>query len=88
VALPGTGRLALCHASQKAIGGNQSAVRLDKKGMGFLRVAATVGKTTWDTSIFPDRRSDAYLLPLKADVRTREGIGIGDTISFMVEIKT
>ena len=59
-----------------------------KRGWGSLRVVATIGKTTWETSIFPDRQSDAYLLPLKADVRTREGVGVGDAISFTVEIKT
>ncbi|MBM3925799.1 MAG: DUF1905 domain-containing protein [SAR202 cluster bacterium] len=60
---------------------------LVKRGWGSLPVAVTIGKTTWDTSIFPDRESGAYLLPLKADVRAREGIKVGDVITFAVKIK-
>lgn len=44
------------------------------KGWGSLPVSATIGKTTWNTSIFPDKSSGSYLLPLKAQVRKSEGI--------------
>ena len=44
------------------------------RGWGSLRVSVTIGKTTWKTSIFPDKKSGTYLLPLKADVRKKEGI--------------
>jgi hypothetical protein len=41
----------------------------------------------WETSIFPDSRSGgAYILPLKAKVRSAEGIMAGDTISLTLEI--
>jgi hypothetical protein len=59
-----------------------------KRGWGSLKVAATIGKTTWETSIFPDRQSGSYLLPVKADVRIKEGIGTGDIVSFTVAIKS
>ena len=45
------------------------------------------GKTTWKTSIFPDKKSGTYLLPLKADVRRREGIGAGDRITSSLEVR-
>lgn len=57
-----------------------------KKGWGSLPVEATVGKTTWTTSIFPDRKSGTYLLPLKALIRRKEGLEAGDTINFTFTI--
>lgn len=53
-----------------------------RRGFGSVRVKVTLGKTTWDTSIFPDRRSGTYLLPLKARIRTVEGVEAEDAISF------
>lgn len=56
------------------------------RGWGSLRVEVTIGKTTWKTSIFPDKKSSAYLLPLKADVRKREGVKAGDEVSVHIKI--
>lgn len=58
-----------------------------KRGWGSLPVMVTIGKTSWRTSIFPDKKARAYLLPLKADVRKKKGIAAGDAIPFSVEIK-
>lgn len=52
-----------------------------RRGFGSVRVIATIGKTSWKTSIFPDSRSGTYLLPLKAAVRRAEGLSEGDTIT-------
>lgn len=57
-----------------------------RRGFGSVRVNATIGKTTWQTSIFPDSRSGTYLLPLKASVRHAESIADGDTITFNLAI--
>ncbi|MBP6860170.1 MAG: DUF1905 domain-containing protein [Candidatus Pacebacteria bacterium] len=57
------------------------------KGWGSLPVAVTVGKTTWDTSIFPDKKSGTYLLPLKAKVRKSEDILDEDTVAFRLRIR-
>src|SRR3989338_9864774 len=54
------------------------------RGFGSLPVNVTLGKTKWKTSIFPDKRSGTYLLPLKAFVRRAEGIAEGDTIAFVL----
>lgn len=50
------------------------------KGFGSLPVSVTIGRTTWRTSIFPDRRSETYLLPLKALVRRKEDLRAGDRV--------
>ena len=59
-----------------------------KRGWGSLPVIVTIGKTSWKTSIFPDKKAGAYLLPLKADVRKKEKFGVGDTISLSIEVRT
>lgn len=56
-------------------------------GWGSLPVIVTVGKTSWKTSIFPDKKSASYLLPLKAEARKKENIKIGDVIVFSIEIQ-
>ncbi len=57
------------------------------RGWGSLPVTAAVGSSRWDTSIFPDKKSGSYLLPLKAAVRKNEGISIGDTVRLALEIR-
>lgn len=57
-----------------------------KRGWGSLPVIVTIGKTSWKTSIFPDKKAGAYLLPLKADVRKKEKVIMGDEISFTIQI--
>jgi hypothetical protein len=57
------------------------------RGWGSLPVLAAIGSTIWKTSIFPDKKLEAYLLPLKADVRKKEGIHENSTVSLLLEIK-
>lgn len=52
------------------------------RGFGSLPVTVTVGTTIWKTSIFPEKTSGSYSLPLKAEVRKKEDIAAGDTITF------
>lgn len=53
---------------------------------GSMRVEVTLGGTTWRTSLFPDTRRGAFLLPLKADVRRRERIAPGDRVRVALEV--
>lgn len=48
-------------------------------GWGVLPVTARVGPTSWSTSLFP--KNGGYLVPVKAWVRTAEGIDLGDTVT-------
>lgn len=50
-------------------------------GFGSVRVTVRIGSTVWQTSLFPSKESGGYLLPLKADVRRREGIEEGAVIA-------
>jgi hypothetical protein len=58
-----------------------------KAGWGSLPVNLTIGKTTWQTSIFPDSKSATYLIPLKAAVRKKENIALGDTVEILIEFR-
>jgi hypothetical protein len=58
-----------------------------KGGWGSLPVRLTVGKTTWQTSIFPDSKSGGYLIPLKAEVRKKEKFDIDEEIEINIEVR-
>lgn len=57
------------------------------KGFGSLPVTVTIGKTIWQTSIFPDKYSGSYILPLKARVRKKEEIEAGEKVTFSIVIR-
>ncbi len=56
------------------------------RGWGSLPVEVTIHKTTWKTSIFPDKRSGTYLLPVKAAVRRAEDLYLDDVVTYRVTI--
>lgn len=58
---------AMIHASKKKI------------GYGFVPIVATVGKTSWNTSLLPGK--GMYFIALKAEVRKKENIADGDRVS-------
>lgn len=57
------------------------------KAWGSLPVTATIGKTMWRTSIFSDKKSGVYLLPLKGAVRKKEGVRKGDKVALILTIR-
>jgi hypothetical protein len=57
------------------------------KGWGSIPVIAIIGETEWTTSIFPDRKSRGYLLPVKAEVRRNEKIKSNDMATVTVRIR-
>jgi len=57
-----------------------------RRGFGSVKVEVTVGKTKWLTSIFPDKRSGTYILPLKSSVRKKEGIVDGKDVLFSIKL--
>lgn len=56
------------------------------RAWGSLPVEVTLGKSVWNTSLFPDTRSGTYLLPLKAEVRRKERVADGDTVACTVRV--
>jgi Domain of unknown function (DUF1905) len=52
-----------------------------KAGWGSIPVAVTIGNSIWKTSIFPDKKSAGYLLPIKSSVRKAENIKEGGVVN-------
>lgn len=59
----------------------------NKRGFGSVPVRVTIGATTWSTSVFPDSKRGAYLLPVKKDVRRREGIAADSRVSVSLTLR-
>lgn len=57
-----------------------------EEGWGRLKSEATIGKTSWKTSIWFDTKADAYLLPIKAEVRKKESMQEGSQTQITLHI--
>lgn len=55
-------------------------ISVKKRGWGSVRVKATIGETTWETSLFPQAKEGTFILPIKADVRKKEKIVVGSEV--------
>jgi hypothetical protein len=58
----------------------------NRRGFGSVRVTVTVGATSWQTSVFPDSKTGAYLLPVKQAVRVAEHLEAGDEVRARLQI--
>jgi Domain of unknown function (DUF1905) len=56
-----------------------------RRGFGSIRVRATIGSSTWTTSIFPGSQA-GYVLPVKRPVRVAEALDVGDVATVTVEL--
>ena len=57
-----------------------------RRGFGSVRVRVTIGASTWSTSVFPDSVRNAYLLPVKKAVRTRQRVDEGDPVTVALDV--
>ena len=53
-------------------------------GWGMIPVSVRIGGTEWTTSLWP--KDGGYIVPLKLDVRRREGIAVGDAVTLRLSI--
>src|SRR5262249_52894766 len=56
-----------------------------RKGFGSVRVTATVGGSTWQTSVFP-RQAGKYFLPVKEAVRGGQKPSEGSPVQTRLEV--
>jgi hypothetical protein len=54
-------------------------------GWGVIPVHVQIGKTAWQTSLFP--KDGRYLVPIKKSVQLAENIGEGDSVTIQLEIR-
>jgi hypothetical protein len=59
-----------------------------RRGWGAVKVTASIGEQTWSTSIFPSKERATYILPVKAEIRKKTGVAVGDEVEINLEIKT
>ena len=57
------------------------------RGFGSVPVAVRVGATSWETSVFPDKQSGCYVLPVKRAVRRAEDLEPGDTVVVALTVR-
>lgn len=56
------------------------------RGFGAVKVRVGVGGSNWSTSVFPDKASGCYVLPIKAAVRKKENVAPGDVLEVTIEV--
>jgi Domain of unknown function (DUF1905) len=58
----------------------------NKTAWGSVRVAVQIGQSRWNTSLFPDKKSGCYFLPIKATVRKKDKLDTGDRVKVQLEV--
>ena len=53
-------------------------------GWGMVPVTARIGRTHWQTSLFP--KDGHYIVPVKASVRRAERLELGDAVSVRLQV--
>lgn len=72
----------------KTVGKKMSAEYGPKKrGWGSIPVTAQLGMCRWQTSIFPDSKSGTYIMGLKAEVRKKEHVQLGNRIRITLAVR-
>ncbi|WP_088306744.1 DUF1905 domain-containing protein [Novosphingobium sp. B 225] len=73
-------------AAGEALSGTALMRRLEKSigGFGSIKVTASIGDSTFKTSVFPSK-SEGWMLPVKAAVRKAEGLAEGDRVEVTLE---
>ena len=58
-----------------------------RRGWGAVRVTARIGDSEWQTSIFPSASLEAYILPLKQEIRKKEKIAVDAAVQVQLNIR-
>ena len=56
-----------------------------RRGFGSVRVTVTLGDSTWQTSLFPNK-DGSWFLPIKKPVRLAEGLEEGDEVEVELDM--
>jgi len=54
-------------------------------GWGMIPVSVRIGKTEWETSLWP--KDGSYIVPIKASVRKAENLEVGDNVTVQLEVR-
>lgn len=53
---------------------------------GFVKIEAQIGKSIWQTSLFPHKLSRGYIICINKSIRKKENIFAGDKIKVKIKI--
>lgn len=57
-----------------------------RAGFGSIKVDVAIGEVRWQTSLFPSTEHESFILPLKAPVRRKAGVDVGDSARFALSL--
>lgn len=57
-----------------------------RRGFGSVKCRVTIGKTIFETSIFPNSSDKTFVLPIKSAVRKSENLNIDTQIELTIEV--
>lgn len=58
------------------------------KAFGMVKVKVQLGSSVWQTTIWPDKTSGSFLLPVKSAVRKKQRVGAGDKVDIDLTLKS
>jgi Domain of unknown function (DUF1905) len=58
-----------------------------RKGFGSVRVIARIGSSTWKTSVFPQKESGCFVLPMKKSIRSENNLEDGTDVTIKLELE-
>jgi hypothetical protein len=82
------GWVALSGEAADAVAAHELARRMElgkRRGFGSVKVAARIGDSCWQTSLFP-QKSGGWFLPVKKPVRLAQGLEFGDHVEGELEL--
>lgn len=62
----------------------RSMLKKQEEGWGRLQAMAKIGNSEWKTAIWFDTKLNTYLLPIKAEIRKKEKLDAGKSISVSI----
>lgn len=65
---------------------DEAELRGLRAGFGSVRVEVRIGGSRWRTSVFPDKKTGCFVLPVKKGVRRAEDLVVGDTVTVHLEV--
>lgn len=57
-----------------------------RKGFGSVKVSVSLNGVEWKTSIFPDSKLNAYILPVKKAVRKQANVSVDNVCKFTIAL--
>ena len=64
----------------------RAVFKSEEQGWGRLKATAQIGNTRWETAVWFESKKNAYILPLKSEIRKKEQLTEHQNISVRIWI--